>query len=119
MISNATSAEQSIAGAQSEIQQIAQVLHTTLEATARQWQDYEQRFGNVDEKLGIVLERIVHSVHENLEVLGTFAQRMDEKLSGAVDRLGGGIEDLNEFAQTMERAGYHVNGGNGAAHPTP
>ena len=120
MISNATSsAEQSIAAAQTEIRSIAELMRTTLQATARQWQDYEQRFGNVDEQLRGVLDRIIQQVHENLDVLGTFVQRIDEKLSGAVDRLGGGIEDLNEVAQSIERATHHTNGGNGAAHPTP
>ena len=119
-ISNATSSvERSITGAQTEIRNIAQLLHTTLEATARQWQDYEQRFGNVDASLGAVLDRIIQSVHENLEVLGNFVQKIDEKLSGVVDRLGGGIEDLGEFAQNMERVTYHLNRGGNGGHPAP
>jgi ABC-type transporter Mla subunit MlaD len=121
MISQSTtSAEQTIAGALTEIRSTAQSLRTTLETTARQWHDYEQRFANVDTSLGTVLDRIIQAVHQNVDVLGTFVQRIDEKLSGVVDRLGGGIEDLGEFAQNMERVSHRFNGGgNGAAHPTP
>jgi methyl-accepting chemotaxis protein len=112
-ISDATSsAEQSIAAAQAEIRNITQLLHTTLESTAQQWQDYEKRFKGVDENLGVVLDRIIQSVQENLEALRGFVEKIDEKLSGAVDKLGGGIDELGEFAQQMEHVTAKLNGGN-------
>lgn len=108
--------EQSIVGAQTEIRNISQLLHTTLERTAKQWEDYERRFINVDDNLEVVLNRIIESVQQNLEALRGFVEKVDEKLSGAVDRLGGGIEDLGEFAQTMEHITARLNGG-GPANP--
>jgi methyl-accepting chemotaxis protein len=117
-ISDATgNAEQSIAGARTEIRDVTQLLRTTLQATAQQWQDYEKRFKGLDENLGLVLDRIIQSVQENLDALRGFVERIDERLSGAVDKLGGGIDELGEFAQTMETVTARLNGGsNGARH---
>jgi hypothetical protein len=117
-MSDATaSAEQGIAGAQAEIRNVTQLLHTTLEATAQQWQDYEKRFKGVDDSLGIVLDRIIQSVQENLEALRGFVEKIDEKLSGAVDKLGGGIDELGEFAEHMEKVTVKLNGRSNGAHP--
>jgi archaellum component FlaC len=103
-IADATgSSELSITGAQTEIRNISQLLQTTLQATAQQWENYERRFKGVDDSLGLVLDRIIQSVQENLEALRTFVEKIDEKLSGAVDKLGGGIDELGEFAQSMEQ----------------
>jgi chromosome segregation ATPase len=111
-IADATaSAERSISGAQAEIREISQLLHTTMETTTQQWRDYEQRFKGVDDSLGVVLDRIIQSVQENLEALRSFVERIDEKLSGAVDKLGGGIDELGEFAQSMEQLTIKLNGG--------
>lgn len=111
-IADATaSAERSISGAQAEIRDIGQLLHATMETTAQQWRDYEQRFKGVDESLGVVLDRIIQSVQENLEALQSFVEKIDEKLSGAVDKLGGGIDELGEFAQSMELLTAKLNGG--------
>jgi ABC-type transporter Mla subunit MlaD len=111
-ISDATgNTERSIANAQAQIINIGQPLENTLQTTTQQRIDYEQRFKNVDESLGIVLDRIVANVRDNVEVLGTFVRTVDEKLSSAVDRLGGGIDELGDFAQTIEKATVRVNGG--------
>jgi methyl-accepting chemotaxis protein len=112
-IADATgSSEVSITGAQTEIRNISQVLQTTLQATAQQWEDYERRFKGVDDSLGLVLDRIIQSVQENLESLRAFVEKIDEKLSGAVDKLGGGFDELGEFAQSMEQLTAKLNGGN-------
>jgi archaellum component FlaC len=66
--------------------------------------------------LGLVLDRIIQSVQENLEALSAFVEKIDEKLSGAVDKLGGGIDELGEFAQTMEQLTARLNGRNGPRH---
>ena len=97
------STQQSVLGAQAEIRNITQLLQQTLDATSQQWQAYERRFKGVDDSLGLILDRIIKSVQENLEGLRSFVEKVDEKLSGAVDKLGGGIEDLGEFAQSMEQ----------------
>jgi archaellum component FlaC len=112
-IADATgSSEASIAGAQVEMRNISQLLQTTLQATAQQWENYERRFKGVDDSLGLVLDRIIQSVQENLEALRAFVEKIDEKLSGAVDKLGGGIDELGEFAQSMEQLTARLNGGN-------
>lgn len=108
------SSEVSITGAQTEIRNVAQLMQTTLQATAQQWENYEKRFKGVDDSLGLVLDRIIQSVQENLEALSAFVEKIDEKLSGAVDKLGGGIDELGEFAQTMEQLTAKLAGGNGA-----
>lgn len=92
-----------ISSALTEIRNISQLLQTSLQSTAEQWESYEKRFKGVDENLGLVLDRIIRSVQENLEALATFVTKIDEKLSGAVDKLGGGIDELGEFAQSMEQ----------------
>jgi methyl-accepting chemotaxis protein len=111
-ISDATgNAERSIASAQAQIVNIGQLLESTLQVTTQQWSDYEHRFKNVDDSLGLVLDRIVQNVRDNVEILGTFVRTFDEKVSSAVDKLGGGIDELGEFAQAMEKATFRVNGG--------
>jgi methyl-accepting chemotaxis protein len=105
------SAEQSIASAQSEIREVGQLLRTTLETTKQQWDDYEARFKNVDESLESVLNQIIQQVQTSLDALRGFIEKIDEKLAGAVDRLGGGIDDLTEFARTMEQVTAKLNGG--------
>jgi methyl-accepting chemotaxis protein len=114
-IADATgSSEVSITGAQTEIRNISQLLQATLQATTQQWEDYERRFKGVDDSLGLVLDRIIQSVQENLEALRAFVEKIDEKLSGAVDKLGGGIDELGEFAQSMEQLTAKLNGGSSA-----
>jgi methyl-accepting chemotaxis protein len=108
------SVEQSVAGAKIEFREVAEMLRTTLEATSRHWEDYEKRFKDVDESLSSVLDRIIQSVQENLEALRGFMEKIDVKLSGAVDKLGGGIDELTEFAQQMEQVTARLNGGAGA-----
>jgi methyl-accepting chemotaxis protein len=76
------SAEQGILGAQSEIREIAQVLRTTLEGTAKQWGDYEKRFAEVDDKLSSVLKQIIQSVQDNLDGLREFIENVTAKLNG-------------------------------------
>jgi hypothetical protein len=105
-------AEQSTVRAQTEFREVAQLLRTTLEATAKEWEDYEKRFKDVDDSLSSVLNQIVQQVQANLDSLRGFVEKMDEKLSGAVDRLGGGIDELVEFAATMEQVTAKLNGGN-------
>jgi hypothetical protein len=75
-----------------------------------QWLSYEQRFKGVDESLGAVLDRIVENVGKNVELLATFMKTVDERLSSAVDKLGGGISELSEFAETVEKATLRFNG---------
>jgi methyl-accepting chemotaxis protein len=104
--------QQSISGAHTEIRNIGELLQTTLRATAAQWDSYERRFKDVDDSLGMVLDRIVKSVQENLEALRSFVEKVDEKLAGAVDRLGGGIDELGEFARSMEHATEKLNSRN-------
>ena len=106
----AGNSEAEISNALTEICNISQLLQTALQGTARQWESYEQRFKGVDDSLGLVLDRIIRSVQENLEALATFVTRIDEKLSGAVDKLGGGIDDLHEFAQSMEQVTNNLSG---------
>jgi hypothetical protein len=114
-IADATrSVEQSVVGAQVEFREVGKMLRTTLEATAAHWADYEKRFKDVDESLSSVLDRIIQSVQENLEALRGFMEKIDVKLSGAVDKLGGGIDELTEFAQQMEQVTARLNGGTGA-----
>lgn len=114
-IADATgSTQQTVEGAQVEIRNITQLLQHTLEVTTQQWQNYERRFKGVDDNLGAILDRIIKSVQENLEGLSSFVEKVDEKLSGAVDKLGGGIDDLGEFAQSMEQITLRLNGTN---HP--
>jgi methyl-accepting chemotaxis protein len=119
-IADATSsAERSITGANSQIRTITETLQDALRTTVTQWQDYEARFKDVDENLGLILDRIVKSVQEHLEAMRGFVEKVDEKLAGAVDRLGGGIDELGEFAQSMEQVTAKLNGGNGAFHGQP
>ena len=67
-IADAThSTEQIILVAQNEFHEIAKVLQTTLETTARQWEDYEKRFQGVDESLSSVLDQITKTVQANVE----------------------------------------------------
>jgi chromosome segregation ATPase len=116
-IAVATQATQHSISSQAEIQAVAQVLRTSLESTVKQWESYERRFKDVDESLAVVLDRIVQSVQTILDGLRSFVERIDEKLAGAIDRLGGGIDDLGEFAERMEQVTTRLNGS--GARPIP
>lgn len=105
-----SSSAESISGAQVEIRNISRLLQTTLQATTQQWEAHERRFKGVDDSLGLILDRIIRSVQDNLEALRGFVEKIDEKLSGAVDKLGGGINELGEFAQSMEQLTAKLNG---------
>ena len=102
--------EQSISGTQNEVRDIGELMRTTLESTARQWEDYEKRFQNVDESLSSVLDQITETVQKNVDSMGEFVKKIDEKFSESLDKLGGGIEELNEFAQSIEQATFKING---------
>jgi archaellum component FlaC len=106
------SAERSIHMAQAQIDGIGQRLEGALTSMTQQWINYEQRFKGVDESLGAVLDRIIENVRKNVDILGTFMQTIDERMSSAVDKLGGGIEELSEFAETVEKATLRFNGAN-------
>jgi methyl-accepting chemotaxis protein len=109
--------EQIIVGAQNEIREIGTLLRTTLETTAKQWEDYEKRFKDVDESLSAVLDQITRTVQSNVESMGEFVKKIDEKFSGAIDKLGGGIDELNEFAQSIEQTTSKLNDGIARAVP--
>jgi hypothetical protein len=100
--------EQTVVTAQAEIRNTVQLLQIALNATAQQWQDYERRFSGLDENLEKVLDKIIESVRANLDALGVFVEKIDGKLAGAVDRLGGGIQELGEF---LEPITTRLNGG--------
>ncbi|MEH2524188.1 MULTISPECIES: anti-phage ZorAB system protein ZorA [unclassified Bradyrhizobium] len=110
--------ERSISSAQEEIRKISDLLQVTLRTTTEQWEGYERRFKGVDDSLGLILDRIIRSVQENLEALRGFVEKVDEKLSGAVDRLGGGIDELGEFAQSMEHLTANLNSARNAQDGT-
>jgi methyl-accepting chemotaxis protein len=105
--------EQIVLGAQNEVREIGSLLRTTLEATAKQWEDYERRFQDVDQSLSSVLDQITRTVQANVESLAEFVQKIDEKFSSAIDKLGGGIDELSEFAQSIEQATHQLNGADG------
>jgi methyl-accepting chemotaxis protein len=102
--------EQIVGNTQNAVQEICDVLRTTLETTAGQWKDYEERFQEVDESLASVLDQITSTVQRTTESLGDFVKKIDEKFSGAIDKLGGGIEELNEFAQSIEQVTHRFDG---------
>jgi septation ring formation regulator EzrA len=105
--------------AQTEFRDVANILRSTLEATTKSWENYDGRFSEVNEELGRILDRILRSVQENLEALRGFMEKIDAKLSGAVDRLGGGIDELTEFAQQMEQVTARLNGGGNGGPRSP
>jgi septation ring formation regulator EzrA len=114
MLESNRAVEQGVTAAQTEFREVADMLRTSLEATARSWENYDSRFKGVDESLGQILDRIIRSVQDNLEALRAFMEQIDAKLSGAVDKLGGGIDELTEFAQQMEQVTARLNGGGNA-----
>jgi hypothetical protein len=104
------SAERRINMAQAQIDGIGHRLESALTSMTKQWLSYEQRFKGLDESLGAVLDRIIENVRKNVDLLGTFMKTVDERMSSAVDKLGGGIEELSEFAETVEKATLRFNG---------
>jgi methyl-accepting chemotaxis protein len=108
------SVEQCVIGAKTQFNEIAQTLRITLDTTRAQWEGYEKRFKDVDESLSAVLDRIIQSVQANLDALRGFVEKIDVKLAGAVDRLGGGIDELKDFAEQMDQVTSRLNGANRA-----
>ncbi|MDR3497403.1 MAG: anti-phage ZorAB system protein ZorA [Ancalomicrobiaceae bacterium] len=62
------------------------------------WQDYEARFGKVDEDLGVALARLAEETRRQLDVLAEHTVAVDRGLAAAVERLSGHVAGLSEGA---------------------
>jgi ABC-type transporter Mla subunit MlaD len=85
-------------------------LGETFEALQRVWANYEKRFDGVDESLERAFTQIIQHVESNVDALHKFVTQIDGKLSETVERLGGGIEELGEFTQLVDKATQQLRG---------
>ena len=85
-------------------------LGETLETLQSAWASYETRFNGVDASLERAFKQIIQHVESNVDALHKFVTQIDGKLSETVERLGGGIEELGEFVQLVDRATAQLKG---------
>jgi hypothetical protein len=93
-----------MATSQQQARVISDRLTETLETLQRAWANYETRFNSVDASLERAFRQIFQHVESNIDALHKFVTQVDGKLSETVERLGGGIEILGDFAHLLERA---------------
>lgn len=99
-----------IEASQQQTRAMSERLGETLETLQRAWANYETRFNSVDASLERAFKQIIQHVESNVDALHKFVTQIDGKLSETVERLGGGIEELGEFAQLVDKATQQLKG---------
>lgn len=100
----------SIQASEERTRALADRISQSVEQVSRTWSDYEKRFAGVDQSLETALEKIIGHVEANIETMHKYMREVDEKLAETVDRLGGGISELAEFSETIEKATGELRG---------
>lgn len=99
-----------LTAAGAEMRTLTDGLKATIAASEKAWADYERRFIGVDQSLDAVLTKIVQHIRVNVDALHEYTVKVDSQIAKSLDHLGGGIADLAEFADTMEKATNRIEG---------
>lgn len=94
----------SIQASEERTRALADRISSTLEQVTRTWADYEQRFAGVDKSLEEALGKMMGYVQTSMDTMQKYVLELDNKLAETIDRLGGGIEELSEFSENIEKA---------------
>jgi uncharacterized protein YoxC len=94
----------SIQASEGHTRVLADRISTTLEQVSRTWADYEKRFAGVDKSLEDALGKIVGQVQTSMDIMHKYVLEIDGKFAETLDHLGGGIDELSEFSEGIERA---------------
>jgi chromosome segregation ATPase len=87
---------------QTAIALVADRLSQTSESATKAWEDYRNRFEDVDKSLAASLDQIKNASGEHAAHLNEQVGRIDNALAGAVDKLSASLEPLTELADQIE-----------------
>jgi ABC-type transporter Mla subunit MlaD len=90
--------------AKATMRQVSESLTTMIEAATRSWQQYEERFDNVDQSLVRTINTVMENFKSNAEAVRDFVNKIDGQLGEAVSLFAGNIEDLQESAELLEKS---------------
>jgi hypothetical protein len=77
---------------------LAENLSGHIDRLTTVWTNYEARFGQVDNDLGIALSRLSEETRRQLDILATHTVAIDKGLALAVDKLSGHVAGIAEGA---------------------
>jgi len=98
------SAQRSISDSHAGLLKLTEQLGQSQSVLQHAWENYYQRFSNVDDSLGKVLVGIIDSVSNISQSMQTFVSGMDGQLSSVVQAFSANISELNDTAENFEGA---------------
>ena len=84
--------------AQRQIQQTGDHLSQAAEKSRQS----SERFSGVDESLGKILQDLVNTTQQAIEHIQNYVTQLDGLFSASIDRLAGGVEGLEQIAESLE-----------------
>jgi hypothetical protein len=87
---------------QAALETISDSIERTGSSAAQAWEGYRSRFDSVDEALGTALQTLQAALTEHTTALNGEVGRVDKALAASVDRLGGVVEPLTEYAGALD-----------------
>ena len=97
------------ADAFSKVQSISDSMQRTMDAANEAWSSYEARFGDVDEKLGDVLNNLSGSVESNAERMRKYVSEIDRELAQAVSQFATSVQPISNLADEIEELNREMN----------
>lgn len=84
------------------IESVTGQMEATAQAATRSWENYRDRFAEVDVALANALDRIRGASSEHADELSNQVGRIDKALAEAVDRLAPALEVLSDLTASLE-----------------
>ena len=84
-----------------QIQALAAQMRDTYEAAEEAWDDYRERFAEVDKSLAVAAERMSSTLGDSLSQFSTFATKTDNALADAVSKLSHALSPIEDYAEAL------------------
>lgn len=85
-----------------EMRSLADTMRKTHEAADIAWQQYRQRFEEVDQALANTTGKLAETLGDSFAEFRRFAQDTDRELAAAVSRLAGTVTQIEEYAEALD-----------------
>ncbi len=90
------------AAALRSLQALSDGIKETQRAAEDAWQNYRQRFENVDRALAQVTDKLSSTLGESLGEFRKFATEFDAEMAKAVARLGTTVDGIHDYAEALD-----------------